>query len=467
MTKKLNSFTTAPELRHRAEQQLRMPAKNQGAPRSRPKVEADMQRTLHELQVHQIELEMQNTELHDARDRMEGLAEKYTDLYDFAPIGYFSLDEQGLILETNLTGAVMLGVDRSRLIQQPFQRFVAPPSRPNFLSFLNKIFAGPGKQVCEAAVLNGSGAAFWVNLQAMPAISLTGPQKLCRLAVLDITALKRADEAQQRVNALTATNWEMKVEIVRRQSAEAALEKGKEHQSELLEQSRHQQAQLRSLSHQVLAAQEDERKRISRELHDEIVQTLVGINVHLGALTQGSTIDPKALRRKIESTQQLIRESVETVHRFARNLRPTMLDDLGFIPALHSYLKEFTKQTKILVRFTANAGVEQLDSDRRTVLYRVAQSALTNIHRHAKASHVKVRVQKLRDTVHMEIHDNGKSFDVEKVLVANRYKRLGLIGMKERLEMVGGSFSVISKPEKGTTVRAYIPFNQPAKTAGE
>ena len=107
--------------------------------------------------------------------------------------------------------------------------------------------------------------------------------------------------------------------------------------------------------------------------------------------------------------------------------------------------------------------VEQLNNAKRTVLYRVAQEALTNVPRHAHASRVKVSIRKLHgDTIRMEIKDNGKSFEVEHVLYAKRNKRLGLLGMRERVEMVGGSFSVESAPGKGTTIRAEIPFSNVA-----
>ena len=125
-----------------------------------PRLEADPRRLLHELQVHQVELEVQNEELQDAQGRLEALLEKYTDLYDFAPVGYFSLDEQGRILEVNLTGAALLGVERSRLIDLRLPRFVVPASQPVFGSFLARIFAGTTKQVCEAALLRQGAAAF-------------------------------------------------------------------------------------------------------------------------------------------------------------------------------------------------------------------------------------------------------------------------------------------------------------------
>jgi signal transduction histidine kinase len=307
-------------------------------------------------------------------------------------------------------------------------------------------------------VLNVDGTGFWADLHATSAVTLTGPRKRCRVAISDITGLKRAEEAERRLEALTVTNRELRREIVRRQAVEKALKRSELHQSQLLEQSRHMQEQLRHLSHQILRAQEEERKRISRELHDEITQTLVGINVHLETLTKEAKINPNGLEKKIARTQRLVEKSVNIVHRFARELRPALLDALGLIATVHSFMRDFTKRTGIRVQFTTFAGVEQLSSARRTVLYRVVQSALTNVAQHAHASQVKVSIRKLTDTVRLEIADDGKSFDVGRVLHARRNRRLGLLGMRERVEMVGGSLSVESSPGRGTTIRAEIPF---------
>jgi signal transduction histidine kinase len=263
----------------------------------------------------------------------------------------------------------------------------------------------------------------------------------------------------QRTVELAAANRQLKQQIIQRKTAEVALKKSQQHYSQLLEQSRRMQEQLRHLSHQLLIAQEEERKEISRELHDEIAQTLTGINVHLATLKVEAAVNTQGLKRKIARTQRLVEKSVNIVHRFARELRPTVLDDLGLIPALHAYMKDFTKRTGIRIRFTAFAGVEQLRIDKRTVLYRVAQSALTNIAQHAQASLVTVSIQKLPDAIRMQIHDNGQGFQVERVLFAKRHKRLGLLSMRERVEMVGGGFNVESAPGKGTSIRAQIPLS--------
>jgi two-component system sensor histidine kinase DegS len=251
---------------------------------------------------------------------------------------------------------------------------------------------------------------------------------------------------------LAAANRRLKRETALRKAAELALKQSGLHNARLL-------AQLRQLSRQVLRAQEEERKKISRELHDVIAQTLAGINVYLASLKVKATVNAVGLSRDIARTQRLVEKSVDIVHRFARELRPTVLDDLGIIPALHAYLKAFTARTRVGVRFTAAAGVEQLNGNKRTVLYRVAQEALTNVAKHAAASRVSVSLQQTPGAVLLEVHDDGKSFAVERVLQAGRIHRLGLIGMRERVEMVGGSFSVESAPGQGTVVRAQVPFS--------
>ncbi len=266
----------------------------------------------------------------------------------------------------------------------------------------------------------------------------------------------------QRTVALAASNRDLHQEIIQRKAVEAALKKSERHFAQLLAQSHHLQEQLRRLSRQILSAQEEERKEISRELHDVIAQTLTGINVRLAALKKEAAHNTQGLNRNIARTQRLVEKSVDIVHQFARQLRPAVLDDLGLIPALHSFLKNFTARTGVRAHLTAFAGVEQLDTARRTVLFRVAQEALNNVARHAQASRVEVSIQKLPDCISMKIHDNGKSFEVEKVLQGKGGKRLGLLGMRERMEMVGGHFSVASVAGAGTTVTAQIPSGKVA-----
>jgi signal transduction histidine kinase len=288
-------------------------------------------------------------------------------------------------------------------------------------------------------------------------------EKTHRLALEANLHLSRLNQAlSRRTLDLAASNRQLKKEIKRRQIVEASLRRSERHTGELLEQSRRLQEQLQLLSRRVLSAQEEERKRISRELHDVIAQMLTGINLRLATLKLEATVNTKGLSTKISRTQRLVERSVDIVRRFARELRPAVLDDLGLIPALHSFMKRFTKETGVRVSLTAFEGVEKLSNAKRTVLYRVAQEALSNIARHAQASKGEVIIERLAKDIRMRIIDDGKAFDVERVFRSRRTRRLGLLGMRERVEMIGGRFMVESIPGQGTTIQAQIPFKSDA-----
>jgi len=270
---------------------------------------------------------------------------------------------------------------------------------------------------------------------------------------------KLTDMLRQRSVALAASHRQLKQEMTQRKLAEESLRKSEQHYDQLLEQSSRMQEQLLFLSRQLLSAQEEERKKISRELHDVIAQTLTTINLRLGTLKREAALNTKGLAKSIAQTQVLVEHSVNIVHQFARELRPTVLDDLGLIPALHTFMKGFRAETGIAVSLSAFAAVEQVNGEKRTVLYRVAQEALTNVARHARASQAEVKIQQMNGTICMKIKDNGKGFQQERVLHVRKSKRLGLLGMRERLEMVGGNFTVTSAPGEGTTVLAQVPAN--------
>jgi putative nucleotidyltransferase with HDIG domain/PAS domain S-box-containing protein len=180
-------LTAADELRRQAEEQLQAKtAKIHPA-----LTEEETQRLVYELEVHRIELEMQNAELHLARDNVEALLEKYSDLYDFAPVGYFTLDSNGAISAANRSGASLLGVERSRLIGKRFGVFVADEARLFFADFLGKVFASQGKEFCEVTLATVGNSPLFVQIEAMAAAS--GQE--CRLVLIDITGRKQAEAA--------------------------------------------------------------------------------------------------------------------------------------------------------------------------------------------------------------------------------------------------------------------------------
>lgn len=237
--------------------------------------------------------------------------------------------------------------------------------------------------------------------------------------------------------------------------------------NEILENSRRLEEQARHLAHQILLAQEEERMEISRELHDEVAQILAGINVKLAAMREGGEINFQNFELSIQQTQLMIAESVEAVHRFAKKLRPAVLDDLGLIPALRSLMKDLQSQCDLKIHLETTSEVEKLNKGRYTILYRVVSEALMNVVRHAEAHKVTVRLMTIAGGIRLEVQDDGKSFDVKQTFLSQHCKRLGLLGMKERVEMVGGFFSIRSEPGEGTLVTADVPFVSDFKWIGD
>jgi PAS domain S-box-containing protein len=436
-------------LRRRAEHRLR----KRPTGTARAEIQADTQRILHELQVHQIELELQNEELQKAKDEVDAGLRKYTDLYEQAPAGYYTLAADGTIQLMNLTGASMVGMERSQLIGRRFGLLVSTEHRPAFNSFLKRAFAVRSKLSGEFELMGKGQFPQTVRIEA---------QRLpngveCRTVVVDISEHRRAEEAQSRLDVATATNSKLQLEIIRREAVEAALKQSEGNAQRLLRESIKMQRQLRNMSHRILQVQEEQRKEISRELHDQITQTLIGINIHMAAFAKAVKSDPRNVTQSAAPIRRLVIKAVETVHRFAQDLRPAMLDEIGLIPSLISYVRGFPKPKGLEIQFKAFAREVTLDNEKRTVLYRVAQEALVNVAKHAKATKVEVTVLDAPGGVCLEIADNGKSFDIKRIEIKKATKHLGLIGMRERVGMVGGKFSVESAKGIGTTVRATVP----------
>lgn len=264
----------------------------------------------------------------------------------------------------------------------------------------------------------------------------------------------------QRTVELAASNKELKHEVMLRLEAEKSLRGSEETTRRLLEKSRQLQQELRLLSRRLLSVQEEERKRISRELHDVIAQTLTGINLRLATLKAQTITDAKNLRRNIAVTQRLVARSVDIVHRFAQDLRPSVLDDLGLLAALEAYVAAYRKQTGITVAVSTYAGVERLDNAVRTVLFRIVQEALSNVAQHSGADQAVVTITRPPGMVRMEITDPGRGFEVSAATFSRDGKHLGLLGMRERTEMIGGTFAITSSPGTSTRIRVEIPLPQ-------
>jgi chemotaxis methyl-accepting protein methylase/signal transduction histidine kinase len=446
----------------------------------------ELESTNEELTTVNEEMASRNNELHRlmevskvAQDALRQSDTRYRALFDLGPVAVYSCDAKGAVREFN-RGAAELWGRRPRTGEDgdkfcgSIKLFNADGTHvPHARCPMAAVLKGeiPVVHDLEVMIERPDRTVITVIVNIVPLKNERGVITGAINCFYDITDRKLADEGlrtaqmllsrhakelesqvAERTSELTSANRRLETSI-------RSVKKGNDEYKVLLAGSRVMQEKLRELTRQIITVQEDERKVISRELHDVVVQTLIGINVELTNLYNAGALGGRASEERIAHVKRLVTDSVTEVHRFARGLRPAVLDDLGLIPALHAHCKSLVAQKKLNIQVTAFGGVEALDDVGKTVLFRVAQEALTNVVRHARATQVKVSIAERPGAIRMEISDNGQAFRVEKVLGANTSKRLGLIGMTERIEMVGGRFTIESVAGTGTTVRADIPFN--------
>ena len=394
---------------------------------------------------------------------------RYRRLFEASRDGILMLDpETRKITEANPFMMKLLGYSREQLLKKELweigllqdeaasQKAFLALKKDGFIRYENLPLKTRGGQRCEVEFVSNlyredDEQVIQCNIRDITARKQSEEYLLAARTELTARAAQLEEVVATRTAEITAANHRLKASV-------AFIKKGKETYRLLLADSELMQRKLRGLTRQFLTEQENERKAISRELHDDVVQMLVGINMELSSLAKVAALGGAKVRAKIRHTQRLVEKSVTAVHSFARELRPAVLDDLGLIPAIHAYVKVVAARKKMKISFIAFPGVEALDGDKRTVLYRVAQEALNNIVRHAKATEVVISITHSAGAIRLELHDNGKSFVVSEVLNAKTNKRLGLVGMRERLAMVGGSLHLESAPGHGTIVRAEIPF---------
>lgn len=212
-------------------------------------------------------------------------------------------------------------------------------------------------------------------------------------------------------------------------------------------------AEVKQLSGRLVEAQENERRSISRELHDEVGQALTGVLVEMANLsTLIRTGDKDAVAAKAAEIKKEVEASISVVRNMALLLRPSMLDDLGLVPALQWQAREVSKRSGIWVKVAAEEIPEDLPEEHKTCIYRIVQEALHNCVQHAVAHNVKVSVQQGFRRLIMHIEDDGKGFD------AQQEKGMGLVGMQERVRHLGGTFAVDSGPGKGTAIHVELPL---------
>ncbi len=401
----------AEKLRTRAEKILLKRPKS-----ASKKPAGDIQKLIHELEVHQIELEMQNDELRNKQMEIAEARDRYLDLYDFAPVGYFTFDKTGRIMEVNLAGASLLALPRSQLIGMPFTIFLEKDFLSQFYAHLKRVFSSEVPETIELRIRpKGNKSPVYVSLQSLGR----------RSAATDIT---------------------------RRKLAEEELLKARE---ELLNTNE----RLRHLSDRLLKVQEEERRRIALEVHDGFASSLSAIKHRLQDI-------PSELKSQynLEEVSNQLETAIEEAKRIQTSLRPSALDDLGIGPTLNWFFREFQKtHPSVNIEKQLQFAETEIPHPIKVAIFRITQEALNNIERHSKANCVNLFLCKKEDSVDLVIRDNGLGFDVERVLSTENFRPgLGLSSMRELAGLSGGSFCIETGPGNGTAIRVSWPSTRGA-----
>ena len=680
MAKQPQRSTKVTELRRQAEARLRMTKRDVAAMPVK-----EVQELVHELQVHQIELEMQNDELRRTQLELEAVRDRYVDLYDFSPVGHLTLDTHGTIVEANLRAGTLLGFNRNKLIGQPIAGCIAAGKEDMFHRYCQKVLKTGTRQICEVLLRLEAGVSRWIQFEGLAVQDAPGPITHWRTALMDVSDRKRAEqqlEAQRaqrediigstmdaiitmdeqgrvvRFNpaaesiflcspadaigqlftryiperfrqtypkfmrglasakltarlmgrpgtlfGLRTTGEEFPFEasishiqgdgkdlftiilrdITERMIAEELLQSsnvffrsvldslsshvcvldgggiirevndawealareeahrmfvlGKVEQNYLdlvhrvaagglssdqailrglvavleghesiysveycaqvmeeerwflmrmtplkggkgiviahtdisarvrmgLELEQHvqllsdKQEQLETLTGKLIEAQEQERRRIARDLHDDFNQRLATLSVELETLERAPSALPEPIVRHLAAIRGQVGQLSDDLHDLAYRLHPSLLEHVGLEIAVREHVVEFTKRTGLPVTFIAREVPKLLQPELATSLFRLLQESLQNVLKHAQATSVTVRLSGSSKGIGLSVRDNGKGFDMD---THTHRAGLGLMSMQERARLLGGFFRIHSGVTQGTKVCAWVPLSR-------
>ena len=682
MAKKPDGSTKATALRRQAEARLRVTKRDVAAMPVK-----GVQQLVHELQIHQIELEMQNDELRRTQAELEAVRDRYVDLYDFSPVGHLTLDTHGTIVEANLRAGTLLALNRKKLIGQSLARFIAPSDGDTFHRHCQEVLKTGTRQTCEVYLGKEPGVSRWVYFESLALHDEPGLITHWRTALLDISDRKRAEqqlEAQRaqreaiigstmdaiitmderervvlfnraaesmflcssadaigqplgrlipkrfsqashgdlsafalaqgtdrsmeqpgilfgrrangeefpfeasisyvRVNGQNLFTFILR-DITERMMAEEALKSSRtftrsvlnslpsqvcvldqdgvilktndawkelarlqtngvvtigevgdnyfalgrlatgggtstgqailkglnavldghdpifsaEYQAQLMEDDEHwflvrvtplkgekgvvishtdiservrmgqalerhllllsdKQQELETLTGKLIEAQEQERRRIARDLHDDFNQRLAALSVELETIERASVAIPEPVVRHLAAIRGQVGQLSDDLHDLAYKLHPSLLEHVGLEIAVREHVTEFTKRTGLPVTLTAREVPGKLTPAMATGLFRVMQESLQNVLKHAQATGVTVRLSASSKGIGLSVRDNGKGFEVESQ--SERRSGIGLMSMQERARLLGGFIRIHSRPGHGTKVCAWTPLSE-------
>jgi PAS domain S-box-containing protein len=359
------------------------------------------------------------TEHRRAEKALQESEERYRTLVETMNEGLVVISENGLLTYVNDQVCKRSGYSKDELIGRPVTDFLDVTGQNILKEQMGKRIRGE-HEAYEIPAIRKDGQKVFVLISPKPIFDENGQYKSSFAVLMDITRRKRVEEAL-----------------------------------------RESEKQLRHLSSQLLTAQETERKRISRELHDELGQALAVLKLKVSFIEGGLLQDQTAIREECKDALQYMDQVIENVRRLSRDLSPSILEDLGLRAALGWLINNIIKNNNAKVTFEMEDIDHLLSQNAQIIIYRILQEALTNVAKHAEAKNISVVIKKAKDRVSFRVEDDGKGFDVVKVARREPMEKgLGLATMEERARMLGGALDLWSQEGKGTRMTFDIPMEK-------
>ena len=392
---------------------------------------------IHELQVYSEEITVQNEQLLKAQAELEVTRDRFADLYDFAPIGYLSLDANGIITEINLCAAELLNRARAFLLNIPLTALLQRADRERFRLFLLQVISSDGEgPTPHIEVMLKTDRHHIVRLLARQRKDKERVDLL--VAMIDVTQERRLEHEREKAIALeSARASELAREVAERMGAEASV---------------------KALLDRLVGVQEDERRRLSRNLHDHLGQQLTALRLAIGAIKERARATGESNSR-IGVIEAIVSDLDRDIDRLAWDLRPPVLDDNGLAAALDTLVREWAAMTTVAAEFHATASPDpqpRLARDIESHVYRIVQEALTNVAKHAEAKRVSVLLKHSPEDLALIVEDDGRGFGEQGTGPGD--SGMGLVSMRERAALIGGQIQIESVPGHGATVFVNIPL---------
>jgi len=416
-----------------------------------------------------IKLRQRINELEKIKDQHEKTYEElvrtkamYHGLFEFAPDAIVVANRDGRLVQVNAQAERLFGYGRDEMLDKRVEILMPEHFRQRHIehrqSYFDKPHVRPMGMGLELYGRRKDGSEFPLDISLGPLevekdiFVVSVVRDISRRKQMEAELKKSREELEtrvhQRTQELEVINEELKTEINKRQKIENRL--------------RESESYLRHLSAELLTAQEKERRRVAQEIHDSIGSSLAATKFKVeDALGQVGDSNPQT-RASLESMIPILQETIRETRRIQMALRPSILDDLGILATIEWFCRQFElTYTHISIKQEIDIQEDEVVDPLKIAIFRVLQEATNNIAKHSKADLVHLSLRKTDGRIELVLEDNGRGFDLKKVLASESTKRgLGLTSMRERTELSGGSFGIESGKGKGTTVRVSWPLGK-------